>query len=158
MRKADQIAGVVLLAFAACVVAESLRIPSETVAAGRTSFAPGAGFLPMWAGIILAVFSIALIVTAMRRPATGNEDPVLPRGPALAAVVLTLLALLAYVAVFEWLGYLLATLFLNAFLLRVVMRVGWTSTLSTAVAVSVALYVVFHVLLGIALPPPGFAA
>jgi len=158
VKKADQITGAVLLAFSAFVVAESLRIPSETVAAGRTSFAPGAGFLPMWAGLVLAIFSIALIVTAMRRSAPAARGPALPRGPALVAVTLTALGLLAYVAAFERLGYLAATFLLNAYLLRGVMKVGWKSSLLTAFLASISLYVVFHVLLGIGLPRAGFAS
>ena len=73
-------------------------------------------------------------------------------------MALTVLGLLAYVAAFEWLGYLLATFLLNAYLLRGVMKVGWKSALLTAFLVSVSLYVVFHVLLGIALPTAGFAS
>ena len=112
----------------------------------------------MWAGLVLAIFSIALIVTAMRRSAAAARGPALPHGPAFVAVALTVLGLLAYVAAFEWLGYLLATFLLNAYLLRGVMKVGWKSALLTAFLVSVSLYIVFHVLLGIALPTAGFAS
>lgn len=152
MKKADQITGVVVLLFSALVIFESLRIPEQAVAAGRTNFAPVPGFLPMWAGIILAIFAIMLIVSAARRAADPANAGVLSAGWAFAGVALLVASVAAYILVLEVLGYVLATFLLNAFLLRVVMRAGWRPSLVVALFASVSLYGVFQVMLGVGLP------
>jgi putative tricarboxylic transport membrane protein len=152
MKKADQITGAVVLLFSALVIFESLRIPEQAVAAGRTNFAPVPGFLPMWAGIILAIFAIMLIVSAERRDADSAEAGVWSAGWACAAVVLLVVSVAAYIFVLEDLGYLLATFLLNVFLLRVVMRTGWTPSLVVALLASVSLYAIFQSALGVGLP------
>lgn len=152
MKRADQITGVVVLLFSALVIFESLRIPEQAVAAGRTNFAPVPGFLPMWAGIILATFSIMLIASAARRPADAAGAGVFARGWAFAAVALLVAGLIAYVLMLELLGYLVATFLLNAFLLGVVMRAGWKLSLIVAPVASASLYGIFQVMLGVGLP------
>ena len=159
MKKADVIAGIIVLTFSGLVIEESLRIPTEAVAAGHTNFAPAPGFLPLWAGIVLAALSIALIVGASLRSSPGGEkEAIFPSGPALLCVSLLAGSLAAYIALLESLGYLLDTFLLNAFLLRAVMRGGWGMSVTVAVAASIALYVIFRLLLGIDLPqsPLGF--
>jgi putative tricarboxylic transport membrane protein len=159
VKKADIIAGIVVLLFSGFVIEESLRIPTEAVAAGHTNFAPAPGFLPLWAGIVLAALSMALIVGAALRSSPGEQKgAIFPVGPALVSVSLLAGSLAVYIALLEMLGYLFDTFLLNAFLLRVVMRGGWIMSVAVAVAASIALYVIFRLLLGIDLPqsPLGF--
>src|SRR4030042_5122772 len=97
MKKPDQIAGMIVLLFSGFVIEESLRIPQETVAAGRTEFAPPPGFLPFWAGVILAIFSIILIVSVSVRPADPQKKETFPGGWALLSVFLLTAALAAHI-------------------------------------------------------------
>ncbi len=156
MKKADQVAGLVVLLFAVFVIEESLRIPQQAVAAGRTNFAPVPGFLPFWAGVVLAIFAIMLIISASRRPAEPGEEAVFPRGWALASVTLVVAGVAAHILLLEALGYLVATFLLNAFLLRVVMRVEWKTSIGVALLGSGALYTIFRVMLGVGLPENAF--
>ena len=152
MKKADQISGIVILLFSGLVIGESLRIPEQAVAVGRTNFAPVPGFLPFWAGVILAVFAIMLIVRATLQPAEPGKAAIFPRGWALASVALLAASVAVYIFLLEVVGYLLDTFLLNALLLRVVMRVEWKMSIAVALLASVLLYAIFQVLLGVGLP------
>ena len=140
-----------MLLFSGYVVAASLQMPLRAIT-GRTSFAPSTGFLPLWLGVIMAVLSVLLIVTATLQRDESGPKAIFPRGRALLAVVLFLAGLAAYIALLAVLGYLVATLLLTAFLLRVVMQVGAKTTCLVALGASVGLYVLFHVLLNVDLP------
>lgn len=156
MKKADQIAGFIVLLFSGLVIEESLRIPEQAVAVGRTNFAPVPGFLPFWAGVIMAIFATMLIVSASLRPAEPGKEAIFPHGWALASVALLAVSVAAYVFLLDVLGYLVDTFLINIFLLRVVMRVEWKSSLVVALLASVSLYAIFQVLLGVGLPQNAF--
>lgn len=156
MKKADQIAGFVVLLFSGLVIAESLRIPEQAVAAGRTNFAPVPGFLPFWAGLILAILAIMLIVGASLRLAQPGKETIFPHGWALASVALLAASVAAYIFLLDVLGYLVDTLLINIFLLRVVMQVQWKTSLVVALLASVSLYTIFQVMLGVGLPTNRF--
>jgi predicted permease len=64
--------------------------------------------------------------------------------------------LAAFILLLETLGFLLSIALLTAFLLRVVEREGWLTTLVAAVGNAGALYIVFKVLLGVSLPKNAF--
>jgi hypothetical protein len=61
-------------------------------------------------------------------------------------------ALAAFVLLLETLGFLLSIVLLTAFLLRIVERVGWLTTVTVAVANAVGLFIVFQKFLGVSLP------
>ena len=67
MKKAEMITGVFLLILSGLVIWEASQMPPPA------SFAPGAGFLPFWLGVLLAVLATILFVSAWRRPATEND-------------------------------------------------------------------------------------
>ncbi len=146
MGRADQIAGVIVLAFSLAVMEGSRRMPPSA------TFGPGAGFLPFWLGALLAVLSVLLIVTASRQAVAPPIRSPVPNRGALIAVGATMGALAAYILLYERLGFLLGTGLLTAFLLGVVEREGWFTAVSVAALNAVGLYVVFQVLLGVNLP------
>jgi putative tricarboxylic transport membrane protein len=151
MKRANQITGIILLIFSGYVIMTSMQMPLRAIT-GRTSFAPSTGFLPMWLGVFMAILSILLIVNATLQQADSNQETVFPRGRALVAVALFLAGLAAYIALLEVIGYLSATAFLTAFLLRFVMQTRWRTTLLVAVGASIVLFVIFQVLLHVDLP------
>jgi len=151
MKRANQITGIVLLILSGYVIMASMQMPLLQIT-GRTSFAPSTGFLPMWLGVLMAILSVLLIVNASLREGDSPRESVFPRGKALAAVLLFLAGLAAYIALLEVLGYLSATVLLTAFLLRFVMRAGWLRTLLVSVSASIVLFVIFQVLLHVELP------
>jgi putative tricarboxylic transport membrane protein len=146
MRRADQITGIIVLIFSLAVMEGSRRMPPSA------TFGPGAGFLPFWLGVLMAVLSILLIITASRQPGgTPGRSP-LPNRRAAIAIAATVAGLAAFIVLVEPLGFLLATALLTAFLLRVVERERWRTTALVAAGNAVGLYVIFQILLGVNLP------
>jgi putative tricarboxylic transport membrane protein len=146
MRRADQITGIVVLVFSLAVMEGSRRMPPSG------TFGPGAGFLPFWLGVAMAILSITLLVNATREPIRAWDRSPFPQGQAIVAILEAVGALAAFILLLETLGFLLSIALLTAFLLRVVEREGWLTTVTVAVANSAGLYVVFHMLLGVSLP------
>jgi putative tricarboxylic transport membrane protein len=146
MRRADQITGILMFLFGAVVMEGARRMPPSG------TFGPGAGFLPFWLGAAMAVLSVILLTNATREPAQAGGRAPFPTGRKLLPLIETALGLAAFILLLEWLGFLLSTALLTAFLLKAVEREGWVTTGIVAVANAGALYVVFQILLGVNLP------
>jgi putative tricarboxylic transport membrane protein len=146
MRRADQITGIIVLIFSVTVIEGSRRMPPSG------TFGPGAGFLPFWLGVAMAILSIILLVNATRAPVQASDRAPFPKGRAVVAILETAGALAAFILLLETLGFLVSIALLTAFLLRVVEREGWLTTVMVAVANSAGLYVIFQMLLGVSLP------
>jgi len=147
MRKGEMITGVVLLALAGAVIADSSKMPSAA------SFGPGPGFLPFWLGVILAILAAILLVKAWRRaPEEKDKKPLFPGKEAMLAIGLILVAVVAYILLIEVLGYVIDTFLLVLFLMKVVQRQKWTLSFATSVGSSAGLFFLFHTLLRITLP------
>ncbi len=150
MRRADQITGFIVLIFSLALIEGSRRMPPSA------TFGPGAGFLPFWCGVLLALLSVLLIVDAFRRPAAVAGKPVFPGGGALLGLGAVIAGLTVYILTLEILGFLVGTGLLTAYLLGFIEKEKWTTTILVAVVNSAALYIVFQVLLGINLPANRF--
>ena len=147
MKKADMIAGVVLLALAGFVIQETWRMPSSA------TFGPSAGFLPFWLAVLLALFATILFISAWRRQATEKDnDSLFPEKQALLAIMLVLVGLAVYILLIEVLGYLVDTFLFIVFLMKAVEREKWPLTLMIAVGTTVVLFLTFQFLLKITLP------
>ncbi len=146
MRRADQITGIITLIFGAAVMEGSRRMPPSN------TFGPGAGFMPFWLGLLMAAFSIMLIVNSTRQPVKSGGGFPFPTGRPVLAILETVGGLAAFILFIETLGFLISTALLTAFLLRVVERERWLTTATVAVANAIGLYIVFQVLLGAGLP------
>jgi len=120
------------------------------------TFGPGAGFLPFWLGLAMAVLSIILLVNATREPVLAGGRAPFPTGWKLLPILETICGLAVFILLLETLGFLLSIALLTAFLLRVVEGEGWGTTLLVAVGNAGALYIVFKVLLGVSLPKNTF--
>ncbi len=88
---------------------------------------------------------------AIAPAAASNPDPDLP---ALVPAGL----LLAYVLVFEWLGFMLSTVVFLTVTFRYLGHPRWRSALAYAVVATGVIFLVFHMGLGIKLPPGALIA
>ena len=150
MRRADQVTGVIVLLFSILLMVGSWRMPPSA------TFGPGAGFLPFWLGALLAVLSIILVLYSSRQPVIPANKPVFPGGRTLLTLGAVIAGLAVYILLLEVLGFLVGTGLLTAFLLGVVEREKWSTTILVAVLNSAGLYLVFQVLLGVNLPANRF--
>jgi len=139
MVRADRWSGGVLLAFALAVIYGASRMPLGNLAN------PGPGFFPFWGAVLLALLSLALIL----RPTTpvGDENPAAPLG----GTGRLLATLCVYALIFEFVGYVVATIGLLVVVLRE-NRQRPAVAFGIAIGVPLATYYGFAKVLGVALP------
>jgi putative tricarboxylic transport membrane protein len=114
----------------------------------------GGGFFPFVAGIALISLSAIALVTSLLakkegRPASG---PFLPERDSGKKLLSALLALLAYVLVLKYLGFVLTTFFFMVFLLRFIEPQRWAVVLGAATLTSGTAHIVFNIWLKVQLP------
>jgi putative tricarboxylic transport membrane protein len=146
MKRADQVTGIVLLIFSLTLAVESSRMP---LMVGATT---GPGFLPLLLAIFMGALSVSILVSALRRPEGVDPEVTWPRGRGRFWIIVIFAALLAYTFLITILGYVLSTF---AFMLLVVWLLGsyrWYWTVVVSLCISVGLYVVFRLWLGMPLP------
>jgi putative tricarboxylic transport membrane protein len=105
---------------------------------------PGPGLWPLVVSAVLVITGAAVAV----RPGDDAE----PIGRDAWAVVVACLSLVAYTAVISAVGFELPTIVLLAFWLRVLGGERWRTTVAVSVGVTVVVYAVFILALGVALP------
>lgn len=140
---ADRVSGVVLFLFALAIAWEARLLPFGTINA------PDSGFFPLSLAVALALLS-GLVVLSTWLPQTAAAA--MPSWRGAGRVMVAVATLVTYVAVINWLGYLLATALVMLLLLRGVERVRWGVSLAVTVVSVVVSYLLFR-RLGVPLPP-----
>jgi putative tricarboxylic transport membrane protein len=143
MKIADRVGGILLLAFAGYIFVNSLSL--GYVAGGI----PGAGFLPLWAGVILAISAVTILVKSWRKPLAG---PLVASPSLLWRTLVFGLGMVAMVFLMPTLGMVLT---LALFMLLAVPFLGARHPLKIAAAVILVplfVYVLFQLILKVPLP------
>ncbi len=108
---------------------------------------PGPGFFFFWTAVFIGVLSLFDLWRSLR---VQVEEPGGWTNP--AKVILVLSAILIYVLLIEWLGFILVTLLFFLFLLGVIEKRKWSFAILVSFAVTVAAYLVFETALQSQLP------
>lgn len=144
MKKTYCVANLSWLALAALAAVGAWRLEVGTL------HSPGAGFLPFYAAIlfgVLAFVSLLQDLRALSGPATEIWGGVRwGRWLTMAA------SLFIYVAVLEWLGFMLATFLLMLALFRLLEPYRWTTVILFSLLTMGSAYLFFVVLLDSRLP------
>ncbi len=146
MAKADRITGGVMLLFALGVIAMARQMPMFA------EFGPGAGFLPFWLAVLIGVLAILMVVNAGGHRGEHEEGSSLPTRQGAIRSAIAFAALVVYVLLLQVLGFVIPTLIMITFLMKVLGRDTWKNSIVIAVAGTVGLYVVFGILLEVSLP------
>lgn len=144
MKKWQRVAAYALLLVALVTIQQAL-MTLHIVSYGQ----PGSGLFPFLLGLGLAAF--ALVVLLQNQGADEEKVP-FRQGGAWLRPLLAVVALVAYGLMLEWLGYLVAIFVFVVFWLLVVERKGVVAGLVGGVLSSLAIHVVFGVLLKVPLP------
>ncbi len=142
MRKlGDFLASLVLIFIGAGVIigAIKLRVGSATE--------PQPGFFPFVGGVLLIVLSSILLVQAWRGRSLGAKA-----FGELGRPILLISGMVVYIAIFDWVGYVLATIMLSAVILRILETRSWWVLTVVSLVLSVGSYILFDRLLGVTLP------
>ncbi|GCL72983.1 tripartite tricarboxylate transporter TctB family protein [Paenibacillus naphthalenovorans] len=134
--------GLLMLLFSAVIFCQSLQLDYYT------DTGPGPGFFPLWLSGGLGIFSLSYIVSSFKEKIAFSE--ILPTGSGLWNVVTLVGSLVFFLLTVEYLGFLLACTIMLFFILRRLFT--WYSGLMISIAISLCLFVVFHIFLGVPLP------
>ena len=145
MKKYDRVSSLLWLSFALYIGIESLRLP---LGSWRD---PGPGFLPLGAGICLAILSLTAYFQARSRveekTRKGWYSP-----EKWKSLVFILAVLFGYALFLDYLGFLISTFLLLVMLFRFVEPQRWVVCIGGSALISIASYVIFEIWLKTQLP------
>ena len=143
MKIADRAGGFILLAFAGYIIVNSLSLGYITAGI------PGAGFLPLWAGVILGTTAITILVKSWKKPLTGL---LIANRTILWRAVIFFLGIVMMAVLLPYLGMIVT---LALFMLFGVPFLGARNPLKIAASVILVplfVYVLFQLVLRVPLP------
>jgi hypothetical protein len=111
---------------------------------------PGAGFLPFYAAILFGVLAFVSLIQDLKEMVGPVTE--IWGGVRWIRWITMVASLFVYVAVLEWLGFLLATFLLMLVLFRLLEPYRWTTVLFFSLATMGSAYLFFVVLLDSRLP------
>ena len=148
MIKGDRISGVFWLSFSAVIAVESYRLGVGTF------HAPQAGFLPLAASLCLGILSFLLLVTTRRgkdRLSQETEDITFNLS-LIRKVLYVIVSLFLYAIFLNALGFILVSMILMAFMLRVIEPQKWHVVVLGTILIPIVAFVIFDYFLKVQLP------
>jgi hypothetical protein len=146
MGKADRISGLFWLIF-------SLFFSYSAYKLGMGSLRqPGPGFFFFWAGIVVALLSLSVVVKSFGKKAADREKESIFGKSNVGKVCLVLISLFLYAFLMEPLGFLIVTFLLFMVLLGVIEKKSWRFAVLVSLAVTCIAYLVFEIGLQSQLP------
>jgi putative tricarboxylic transport membrane protein len=146
MGKADRISGAFWFLFSLFISYESHKLGLGTLRQ------PGPGFLFFWTGIVIALLSLAVILISLKKESAGESGESVFARSNITKLLFVMGSLFLYALLIEWLGFLIVTLLLFLFLLRVIeKKKAWFAVL-VSLAVTGLSYLIFELGLQSQLP------
>ncbi len=149
MRRANQITGIVVLALAGYII----RVASKMTY--TVEYSPGAGFFPLWLGIILAVLSGALFLQGTlptSKRGAREEGSFLPDKEGVKRTSLFFVIFALCIVLMGKLGFLITSFLFTLVFLVAVEKYGWVKGLITSLCMAAVLYLLFNTALQVPLP------
>lgn len=144
-KKVEAITSLILIAFSIFLIAESLTMQLFS------QYGPGPGMFPLGLGVLLGFLSIGLLIENMMPGKNDKASPFQNR-KGLFSSFLVIIALVFYVLFIKTLGYLLTTFLLVMFLMAVIAKDKFRTSILTAIGVTLLLFLIFQVGLDVHLP------
>ncbi|MHB8907472.1 MAG: tripartite tricarboxylate transporter TctB family protein [Syntrophales bacterium] len=147
MRKADIWVSLAFVLLGVIVIIDSIRLGFMWGMSG-----PESGFFPFYLGVGVAISSLIVFFNAFTRyKKEGAGGTLMPPG-ALKPILWVLIPSTAMVVITEFVGLHIAAALFLAFYMRVVGKIGWTTTLLVGIISPLSLYIIFDKLFLIPLP------
>ena len=149
-KRVEVITSLLLLAFSTVVI----YVASEMKVFVRR--APGPGMFPLGVGCIIAVLSLSLLIENLS-PKTKDKASKFSNKEGVSRILLLMGGIVAFAALLVPLGYIVSTFALIAYIM-VIQKCKLSTTLATAFAITLLLFLIFQVGLRVNLPkgPLGF--
>jgi len=133
MKKAEILCALTLLAGAGLMARESMRL-----VVGWGPSGPGAGFLPFWLSLGLALCALLVLADNLRKGA--RERGRFIREAAMPSLLKVLLPILGMLLVMEVAGFYVAAALYLGFSMRWIGRYGWFLVISVSLVIPLAVY------------------
>jgi len=144
MKKSDLILSLILLALALVTLVETSKLPIGNLSS------PHVGFFPLIIGIVLAILSSLLLISAIGKRGIKEKLWVNPGG--WKPLGLTVGSLFLFAIFFERVGYLVCSFLFVAFLMAMPGTKKWWVILIYAFSSTFAFYLLFDLFLNTQLP------
>lgn len=147
MKKPNIISAAVGIAISLYVIFTSITFPEDHV------MKIGPGFFPLLLAILFLIFSIILILKEILSKKSKEEfDKFSFKDPGIIRSLITLGALIVYIILLPYLGFIIDTIILLVFLMLLMKYKKYLIIGVTSVGVSFAVFFIFEKLLNITLP------
>ncbi len=144
MRRLEQLVAVSMYLISAVLVLGTTELPAWENAA------PGPRFLPLAVAAVVVILASLLLIEARRRDPDAPAE--WPDRPGIMRVGLTILGVIAYIAMAPWTGFVFGSALFTLFILLVVTRQKLLPSLLVTAIVTGLVQVIFISWLDIALP------
>jgi len=148
MNKANRVFSVICLGISLWLILESSKYNYVV------RYTPGPGFFPFWVGVVLALFSTALLIETFLKKAGKKltDPPNLPGRQVLYRVGEITLLTAGFALLMNSLGFVLSVVCFVAVILHLLERVRLVRSLLTGVIMSSCVYLIFEHWMQIGLP------
>ncbi|WP_062234616.1 tripartite tricarboxylate transporter TctB family protein [Fictibacillus sp. FJAT-27399] len=140
-------AGLIILIFGGLMFVQSLSYQYSS------KLGPGPGMFPLWLSGILIVFSFLYIIRSIRKERITFAE-ILPKGKDSKQLLKVLTALVGFILIVPFIGFIMAGIIFLFILLSGEYR--WYINLLISIGVTILLFWVFHGLLSVPLPVNNF--
>lgn len=146
MKSSDQTSSLFWLVVGIAIAVSSLKY-------GFGDFiSPGAGFITFFAGAILSLLAIVLLISSVRSREPRKGLRVLWEGREVGKVLYVIILLTVYTLTMKFLGFLIATFILLIFLFRIKAAYSLLKIIIMSLLITTGAYLVFQVWLQVQLP------
>jgi hypothetical protein len=146
MRRYDRVSTLFFIGLAIAIVIESIRIGPGSLAT------PGPGLIPLGSGLVLGIPGLIVLVRTFMRNSPKANGVLWKPGTKWRNIVLTLISLIGFGFLINFLGFHLVTFLWISFVCRWIGRMGWRGTLFTSMVTTFFCYVLFEHYLDIRFP------
>ncbi len=149
MNKSNRVFAIICLGVSLWLILESFKY-NYTV-----KYTPGPGFFPFWLGVVLSLFSIALLLETIfkgRHGKKASEPSLMPEKHSLYRVGLITLFTAAISLLMTSLGFVLSVILFVSVILFSMERVPVVRSVITGLAMSACIYLIFEYWMEISLP------
>ncbi len=143
MKNAEAWVGFIILLFSGTIFVQSFSFDYFA------EFTPGPGLFPRWLSAILFIITSIYIVSTFRREFV-DITKILPRGVELRKVISVFVALILFLVLVTYTGYILAGI-----LMMMILFYGeykWYKALLISLFTTITIFIVFYVFLSVPLP------
>jgi hypothetical protein len=145
----DRIFSVFLMTLAVGIYWQTLDLPESKV-----GLLTGPAFYPQWVSALLFLCSSITLVKTVIRPSAGAEDMVLPPPRKILKLFLFLVVIGAVLLLIPYAGWLGALIVLVFVIEAIFEGRKWYHAMGIAAVMSIAIFLIFELGLGIRLPRP----